>query len=69
MKKINRARLLIVALTVLALFILTLALMPAQAGPPPTPCDPLDPLCPVDGGVLVLLTAGIGLGGKSFKKN
>lgn len=27
-------------------------------------CDPLDPLCPIDGGVSLLIAAGIGLGAK-----
>ena len=27
-------------------------------------CDPEDPLCPIDGGVSLLIAAGIGLGAK-----
>ena len=27
-------------------------------------CDPLDPTCPIDGGVSLLIAAGIGLGAK-----
>ena len=27
-------------------------------------CDPLDPLCPIDGGVSLLIAVGIGLGAK-----
>ncbi len=27
-------------------------------------CDPLDPLCPIDGGISLLIAAGIGLGAK-----
>jgi hypothetical protein len=27
-------------------------------------CDPLDPFCPIDGGVSLLIAAGIGLGAK-----
>jgi len=27
-------------------------------------CDPLDPLCPIDGGLSLLIAAGIGLGAK-----
>lgn len=27
-------------------------------------CDPLDPLCPIDGGVSLLIAAGIGIGAK-----
>ncbi len=35
-------------------------------------CDPLDPLCPIDGGLSLLIAAGIGLGAKKAydkKKN
>ena len=36
-------------------------------------CDPLDPLCPIDGGVSLLIADGIGLGAKKayaqHKKN
>jgi hypothetical protein len=27
-------------------------------------CDPLDPACPIDGGVSLLIAAGIGIGAK-----
>ena len=27
-------------------------------------CDPLDPSCPIDGGISLLIAAGIGLGAK-----
>lgn len=27
-------------------------------------CDPLDPTCPIDGGLSLLIAAGIGLGAK-----
>lgn len=36
-------------------------------------CDPLDPACPIDGGVSLLIAAGIGLGARKaytqHKKN
>ncbi len=35
-------------------------------------CDPLDPLCPIDGGLSLLIAAGIGIGAKKAydkKKN
>jgi len=35
----------------------------AQIGGGPG-CDPEDPLCPIDGGVSLLIAAGIGLGAK-----
>ncbi len=39
--------------------------MVAFAGGPGDPgCDPLDPACPIDGGLGILLAAGIGLGAK-----
>lgn len=31
---------------------------------PDAGCDPLDPACPVDGGLSLLIAAGIGLGAK-----
>lgn len=42
----------------------------SKAAPPDPDCDPLDPACPIDGGVTILLAAGIGLGVKrALKKN
>jgi len=31
-------------------------------------CDPLDPACPIDGGITLLIAAGIGLGAKRALK-
>jgi hypothetical protein len=31
---------------------------------PDAGCDPLDPACPIDGGVSLLIAAGIGLGAR-----
>ncbi|HRQ21379.1 MAG TPA: hypothetical protein PKY29_08690 [Ferruginibacter sp.] len=36
----------------------------ALGGPGDPGCDPLDPACPIDGGLGILLAAGIGLGAK-----
>lgn len=36
----------------------------AQGGPGDPGCDPLDPACPIDGGLSLLIAAGIGLGAK-----
>ena len=37
----------------------------AQSSAVPDPsCDPLDPDCPIDGGLSLLIAAGIGLGAK-----
>jgi hypothetical protein len=69
MKKNNRVRIQIVALTVLIICSIIPALSFAQpGGGGGVPCDPLDPTCPIDGGVLFLLSAGIGIGAKRFKK-
>jgi hypothetical protein len=38
------------------------------AAPPDPDCDPLDPLCPIDGGITLLIAAGIGLGAKRALK-
>ncbi|MEN9964008.1 MAG: hypothetical protein RL582_1103 [Bacteroidota bacterium] len=35
-----------------------------MAQPPDGGCDPLDPACPIDGGLSLLIAAGIGLGAK-----
>ncbi len=32
-----------------------------QAGPTDPGCDPLDPACPIDNGVSLLIVAGIGI--------
>ena len=33
------------------------------ADPPPDPCgDPFDPACPIDGGLSLLIAAGVGIG-------
>ncbi len=37
--------------------------------PPPDECiDPLDPACPIDGGLLILVAAGIGIGAKNARR-
>ncbi len=47
-------------------------LLDAQPGVPDPNCDPSDPTCPIDGGLGLLLAAGIGYGIKkinsSYKK-
>lgn len=54
--------------SVIALFIVALILIvpfAVFAGPPGDPgCDPLDPACPIDGGLSLLIAAGIGVGAK-----
>ena len=49
--------------------LLALSLNGSAQGPtdplPPDPgCDPLDPLCPIDGGLSLLIAAAIGVGAK-----
>jgi len=39
--------------------------------PPPNPddcVDPLDPACPIDGGLVILIAAGIGIGAKNARR-
>ena len=43
--------------------------MKTIASPPDPNCDPLDPACPIDGGLTILIAAGIGLGAKKAFKN
>jgi hypothetical protein len=41
----------------------------AQDPPPPDECvDPLDPACPIDGGLVFLIAAGIGIGAKNARR-
>lgn len=53
--------------SVIALFIVALILIvpfAGFAGPGDPGCDPLDPACPIDGGLSLLIAAGIGVGAK-----
>lgn len=50
-------------LSILLIFILMPSIGFAQISGDPG-CDPDDPLCPIDGGVSLLIAAGIGLGAK-----
>ena len=55
-------------LLILSFLIVTLPHL-AIAQPDPG-CDPLDPACPIDGGLSLLIAAGAGLGVKRlFKEN
>jgi hypothetical protein len=51
-------------------FVVIVSMMPlpifAQGDPG---CDPLDPACPIDGGLSLLIAAGIGLGAKKAYDN
>ncbi|MBK8712905.1 MAG: hypothetical protein IPL97_13730 [Niastella sp.] len=51
-----------------AIFIITalcsLGTFNAMAGDPDPGCNPDNPLCPIDGGLSLLIAAGIGLGAK-----
>lgn len=38
--------------------------MKTSAQLPDAGCDPLDPACPIDGGLSLLIAAGIGIGAK-----
>jgi len=54
------------ALVVVALFIVIMLVNPlkgiSQVSDPS--CDPMDPGCPIDGGVSLLIAAGIGIGAR-----
>jgi len=47
---------------IIAIMFLTPSLVMALPGDPG--CDPLDPACPIDGGLSLLIAAGIGVGAK-----
>ncbi len=56
-------------MTGLIVIVLMLSVNVCFALPDPS-CDPLDPLCPIDGGVSLLIAAGVGLGvRRAMKKN
>jgi hypothetical protein len=56
--------------TRLVIFVAIMLIMQTGWAAPPDPeCDPLDPACPIDGGVGLLIAAGVGLGAKAlFRK-
>ena len=45
------------------------ALAHAQVPPGDPGCDPLDPLCPIDGGLSLLLALGVGYGIKKVRNS
>lgn len=52
----------------IALFFAVVLPLKTLAAPPDPNCDPLDPACPIDGGITLLIAAGIGLGAKRALK-
>jgi hypothetical protein len=60
------------AFVAIALLVLTIGFnfnSIAQDPPPPDGCiDPLDPACPIDGGLVLLIAAGIGIGAKNARR-
>ena len=56
----------VIIFTSVFLILISAALVSHAQPPDPPPCDPFDPLCPIDGGVSFLLAAGIGLGAKKI---
>ena len=56
----------------LALLIAAIVIVPsdlfAQGDPGDGGCDPLDPACPIDGGLSLLIAAGIGIGARKAYK-
>ena len=66
MNKFKKVMLVIGVLTVL-LFILPI--FANAQGPIDPGCDPADPTCPIDGGLTLLIAAGIGIGAKKVFKS
>jgi hypothetical protein len=60
-------RKLLMMVSIALLFAIVLPLN-TNAAPPDPDCDPLDPACPIDGGITLLIAAGIGLGAKRALK-
>ena len=48
------------------LIVVSMFLPVASFAQPDPGCDPLDPACPIDGGLSFLIAAGIGLGAKKI---
>ena len=63
MKKILKSLLIVSTLLLILTFLP--ALVRAQL--PDPSCDPLDPGCPIDGGIGILLAAGVGYGIKKVR--
>ena len=64
----NKLRIVSVAI---ALLVLTIGFNYSSIAqlPPPDECvDPLDPACPIDGGLVFLIAAGIGIGAKNARR-
>lgn len=57
-----------IKIKLLAFFVAFIVLIPNAQADPGDPgdggCDPLDPACPIDGGLSLLIAAGIGLGAR-----
>ncbi len=66
----SRLRKTIMLLSITAFIVFFSPTKTFSQGPPDPNCDPLDPLCPIDGGLTLLLAVGVGLGAKkAFKKS
>ena len=66
-KKMNRLITRITGL-VLMLFVMLIPFAAMAQGDPG--CDPLDPACPIDGGLGLLIAAGVGIAArKSYQQN
>jgi hypothetical protein len=63
MKKFAKRFMILCVMMVILTFIPTLV----HATPPDLGCDPLDPACPIDGGLSLLLAAGVGYGIKKVR--
>ena len=57
--KHSRLYIIFFLLLVLCFFVLGSSIAQGEPG-----CDPFDPACPIDGGLSLLIAAGIGLGAK-----
>ncbi len=52
-------------ITMLGFVMITIIANPLKtSAQPDAGCDPLDPACPIDGGISLLIAAGIGLGAR-----
>lgn len=63
----NKTRRFLIYTTIFIFFTIIIQSISLAQGPPDPGCNPDDPLCPIDGGVSLLIAAGIGIGARKLK--
>jgi len=63
----NKTSRFLIYTTLFIFFTIIIQSISLAEGPPDPGCNPDDPLCPIDGGVSLLIAAGIGIGARKLK--